>query len=90
MADTMLGWFEASAESPTEIYKVGQNTTRLLMSVGDLLVGWLLVRQSRIRKAKQPVAKFFCDTVLPELAARRKVLERTDNSLMEVGDEAFE
>src|SRR5262249_31797357 len=84
MADTMLAWFEASTDQPTEIYKVGQNTTRLLMSVGDLLIAWLLVRQARIRKGKAPVAKFFCDTVLPELTARRQVLERTDNSLMEV------
>ena len=90
MADTMLGWFEASAEQPDEIYKVGQNTSRLLMSVGDLLIAWLLVRQSKLKKSKQQVAKFFCATVLPELAARRKVLEHTDNSLMGVGDEAFE
>lgn len=90
MADTMLGWFEASAEQPDEIYKAGQNTTRLLMSVGDLLIAWLLVRQAKLKASKRQVAKFFCDTVLPELAARRQVLEGTDNSLMEVGDEAFE
>jgi len=89
MADTMLGWFEASHEEPTEIYKVGQNTTRLLMSVGDLLVAWLLVRQAKVKQSKRQVARFFCDTVLPELSTRRGVLERTDNSLMEVGDEAF-
>jgi len=90
MADIMLGWFEASAEEPDEIYKVGQNSTRLLMSVGDLLVAWLLVRQSKLKTSKKAVAKFFCETVLPELSARRRVLEQTDNSLMEVGDEAFE
>jgi len=90
MADTMLAWVEASADEPTEIYKVGQNTTRLLMSVGDLLIAWLLVRQAKLKTSKQPVAKFFCETVLPELSARRRVLEQTDNSLMEVGDEAFE
>ncbi|HZM78278.1 MAG TPA: acyl-CoA dehydrogenase [Candidatus Limnocylindrales bacterium] len=90
MTDTMLGWFEASTDEPTEIYKVGQNTTRLLMSVGDLLVAWLLVRQAKVKQSKRQVAKFFCDTVLPELTARRRVLERTDNSLMEIPDEAFE
>jgi Acetyl-CoA dehydrogenase C-terminal like/Acyl-CoA dehydrogenase, C-terminal domain len=90
MVDTMLRWFKASAQEPTEIYKVGQNTTRLLMSVGDLLVAWLLTRQSKIKDSKVPVARFFCATVLPELAARRRVLEQTDNALMEASDEAFQ
>jgi alkylation response protein AidB-like acyl-CoA dehydrogenase len=30
------------------IYKVGQNTTRLLLATGDLVVGWLLLRQADI------------------------------------------
>ena len=89
MVEEMLRWFKASAEEPTEIYKVGQNTTRLLMSVGDLLVAWLLLRQARLNDTKVPVARFFCATVLPELAARRRVVEQTDNALMEIGDEAF-
>jgi hypothetical protein len=29
---------------PRNIYKVGQNTTRLLMAAGDLVIGWLLLR----------------------------------------------
>ena len=29
---------------PRNIYKVGQNTTRLLMCAGDLVIGWLLLR----------------------------------------------
>jgi hypothetical protein len=30
------------------IYKVGQNTTRLLLATGDLVVGWLLLRQADV------------------------------------------
>jgi hypothetical protein len=30
------------------VYKVGQNTTRLLLASGDLVVGWLLLRQAEI------------------------------------------
>jgi hypothetical protein len=30
------------------VYKVGQNTTRLLIASGDLVVGWLLLRQAEI------------------------------------------
>ncbi len=30
------------------LYKVGQNTSRLLLAAGDLIVGWLLLRQAEI------------------------------------------
>ena len=32
----------------TNLYKVGQNTTRLLLAAGDLVVGWLLLRQAAV------------------------------------------
>jgi alkylation response protein AidB-like acyl-CoA dehydrogenase len=83
MVDTMLGWQKAAAEQPEEVYKVGQNTTRLLMSVGDLVIGWLLLKSARIAEAKRPVAEFFARNVLPELTSRRRVLEHTDNAVME-------
>jgi hypothetical protein len=104
MVETMKGWQDAASTDVTQIYKVGQNTTRLLMSVGDLVIGWLLARQAAIAAVALPtasaadvefyqgkvaVASFFARTVLPELATRRQVLEQTDNSLMEVADGAF-
>ena len=30
------------------VYKVGQNTSRLLLGAGDLVVGWLLLRQAEV------------------------------------------
>ncbi len=48
MAGTMAGFLMASAEQPAEIYKVGLNTTRLLMALGDLVVGWLLLTHAEI------------------------------------------
>ena len=36
---TMVGSLTASAEDVTNIYKVGQNTSRLLLACGDLVVG---------------------------------------------------
>jgi alkylation response protein AidB-like acyl-CoA dehydrogenase len=30
------------------LYKVGQNTTRLLLGAGDLVIGWLLLRQAEV------------------------------------------
>ncbi|WP_117212827.1 acyl-CoA dehydrogenase [Allorhizocola rhizosphaerae] len=97
MVDCMLRWIKASAQEPTEIYKVGQNTTRLLMSVGDLLVGWLLHRQAQIALGKTDpfyvgkvaVARFFEATVLPTLTTNRRIVEQTDNALMDVDSESF-
>ena len=38
----------ASADQPAEVYKVGLNTTRLLMALGDLVIGWLLATHAEI------------------------------------------
>jgi hypothetical protein len=45
---SLFGYAAASQQDPAEIYKVGQHSVRLLMSVGDLLVGWLLLRQAEV------------------------------------------
>jgi hypothetical protein len=37
-----------SLEKPEEIYKVGQNSVRLLYAFGDLILAWLLGRQAEI------------------------------------------
>jgi alkylation response protein AidB-like acyl-CoA dehydrogenase len=90
------------------VYKVGQNTSRLLLAAGDLVVGWLLLRQAEVAKAalertggplsdrdrsfyegKVAAASFFARTVLPRIAAERAVAEATDNSLMDLPEDAF-
>ncbi len=42
------GYVGASLQQPDEIYRVGLNTTRLLLALGDLIVGWLLGRQAEV------------------------------------------
>jgi alkylation response protein AidB-like acyl-CoA dehydrogenase len=93
-------------DDPRNIYKVGQNTTRLLLSAGDIMVGYLLLRQAAVAltkldgdevsdadrhfyAGKPAVARFFAQTVLPELAARRETVENADNALMDIAEEAF-
>ncbi|MDT4919734.1 MAG: hypothetical protein QOI15_636, partial [Pseudonocardiales bacterium] len=39
-------------EDVTNVYKVGQNATRALMSAGDLMVGYLLLRQAAVALVK--------------------------------------
>jgi hypothetical protein len=45
---------DASAEGGDlrNIYKVGLNTTRLLMALGDVVCGWLLLRQAEVALEK--------------------------------------
>jgi len=87
------------------LYKVGQNTTRLLLAAGDLVVGWLLLRQADIAltaleagasakdvdfyTGKVAAAQFYARQVLPRLAAERAMAEASDNDLMDVPESAF-
>lgn len=48
MADAMAGWTIASVEVPREVYRTGANTTRFLLALGDVVIGWLLLRQAEI------------------------------------------
>ncbi|GAA0405429.1 acyl-CoA dehydrogenase [Acrocarpospora corrugata] len=103
MADTMAGWAIGSLETPKEVYKVGLNTTRFLMSLGDLILGWLLLRQAEVALnalgesdrdrdfylGKVASASFFATTVLPRLSAERQVLMATGQELMDLPEEAF-
>jgi hypothetical protein len=52
MVTAMHGFLFGSAEQPEQIYRVGLNTTRLLLALGDLLIGWLLARQAEIAQAR--------------------------------------
>lgn len=47
MTRTMM----ASDQQPSEIYKVGLNTSRLLMCLGDLVCAWLMLRAGEIAYA---------------------------------------
>ena len=48
MVTALHGYLAAGAEQPAEVNRVGLHTTRLLMALGDLVIGWLLVRQAEV------------------------------------------
>ncbi|ATY15621.1 acyl-CoA dehydrogenase [Amycolatopsis sp. AA4] len=105
MLGSLIGYLTSSQEDPQNINKVGQHTVRLLMSVGDLLVGWKLLQGAEVAlgkldngasakdkpfyEGKLAVASFFAKTVLPELTSRRAIVEAADNALMDVDEAAF-
>jgi alkylation response protein AidB-like acyl-CoA dehydrogenase len=105
MVGTLVGFLTSAQGDVTNIYKVGQNTTRLLYALGDLVVAWLLLRQAVVAEAalaanpsaadrafytgKLAAASFFARQVLPQISAQRAIAEATDNALMDVPEDAF-
>ncbi len=101
----MHGYLAGSLEQPAEIYRAGLNTTRLLLALGDLVIGWLLARQAEVALARldegpQPAdrsfyegkvagAAFFAATVLPRLSSEREIAEATSLDLMELSEDSF-
>jgi len=87
------------------IYKVGLNTSRLLMALGDIVCAWLLLRGAEVAleklggdvsardkafyEGKVAAAQFFAHTNLPRLTAERAIAEATDLSLMDLDEASF-
>jgi alkylation response protein AidB-like acyl-CoA dehydrogenase len=105
MAATLTGFLMAAQEDSKSIYKVGTGSVRFLMSVGDLVMGWLLLRQAAVAIAaldagaagaehsfyegKIAAASFFAKNFLPLLTSVRQVIETVDNEIMELDEAAF-
>jgi hypothetical protein len=51
MVSALHSYLSASISQPQEINKIGFNTSRLLLALGDLIIGWLLVRQAEVATA---------------------------------------
>src|SRR4051794_35748203 len=87
------------------IYKVGLNTSRLLMMLGDVVCAWLLLKGAEVAleklsgevsakdkafyEGKVAAAQFFAHHNLPRLSAELAIAEATDLSLMDLDEAAF-
>src|SRR3954469_17134534 len=105
MAATLTGYLMSAQENPENLYKVGLGSVRFLMSVGDLVIGWLLARQAAVAiqaldagasgddrafyEGKVAVASFFAKNMLPLLTSTRAVIDTLDNEIMELDEAAF-
>ncbi len=103
MVGSLVAFLTDAAEDARNVYKVGLNTTRLLLALGDLVIGWLLLRQADVALAKLTAgerdkefyagkvsaARFFAATRLPLLSAERAIAEATDLDLMDLDEAAF-
>jgi alkylation response protein AidB-like acyl-CoA dehydrogenase len=110
MVGTMINTLMSADESAEggdirNIYKVGLNTSRLLMVLGDVVCAWLLLRGAEVAleklagdvsaadkvfyEGKVAAAQFFARTNLPRVTAEVAIAEATDLSLMDLDEAAF-
>jgi alkylation response protein AidB-like acyl-CoA dehydrogenase len=103
--NTMTGYLVESQQSARELYRVGLESVPFLLAVGDLLIGWLLLRQAEIALAaldrdpaaadrafyngKVAAANFFVKNMLPRLTADRGIAANVDLAIMDLREEAF-
>lgn len=101
----MINDLMSSAEELRNIYKVGLNTSRLLMVLGDVVCAWLLLRQAEVAleklagdvsdkdkafyEGKVLAAQFFAQTNLPKISAERAIAEATTLDLMDLDEASF-
>jgi alkylation response protein AidB-like acyl-CoA dehydrogenase len=105
MVGTLTGYLMDSQQSSRELYRVGLGSVSFLLAVGDLFIGWMLLRGAEIAldaldgdpsdrdrafyAGKIAVARFFARNVLPRLTAERKILQSVDLNPMELDEAAF-
>ena len=96
---------DPSTGDPRQVYKVGLNTSRLLMALGDVIGAYLLLRQARVALSaleqapsatdrafydgKIASARFFAATVLPRVSAERAIGVATTLLPMDVAEAAL-
>ena len=105
MAASLTGYLMSAQEDPKNVYKVGLGSVWFLMSVGDLVLGWLLQRQAVVAiekldggaagaeksfyEGKVAAASFFAKSFLPLLTSTRATVDHLDNDVMELDEAAL-
>ncbi len=100
----MINDLMSAQEDIKNIYKVGLNTTRLLMALGDVVCSWLLLRGAEVALAKLDggagndqayyegkvaAAQWFAQINLPRLSAELKIAQATGLDVMDLDEAAF-
>ncbi|GAA2018824.1 MULTISPECIES: acyl-CoA dehydrogenase [Nocardioides] len=105
MVGHMINDLMSAQDEIRNIYKVGLNTSRLLMALGDVVCGWLLLRQAEVAleklggepsakdkafyEGKVAAAQFFAQYNLPKISAERAIAEATGLDLMDLDEASF-
>jgi alkylation response protein AidB-like acyl-CoA dehydrogenase len=104
MVGTLTEHLMSAQEDPEKLYLIGLGAVPLLMAVGDLMVGWMLLREAGVALEKLPestgddhdfytgkitVANFFARAHLPQVSAARATIESLDLDVMQMPEGAF-
>ncbi|GAA1510235.1 acyl-CoA dehydrogenase [Nocardioides humi] len=104
MVGLMINDLMSAQDEIKNIYKVGLNTTRLLMALGDVVCAWLLLRGAEVALArldgdagneqayyegKVAAAQWFAQLNLPRVSAELKIAQATGLDVMELDEAAF-
>ncbi|GAA3830150.1 acyl-CoA dehydrogenase [Nocardioides panacisoli] len=104
MVNDLMSADASSGGELRNVYKVGLNSTRLLMVLGDVVVGWLLLRGAEVAldklsgdvggdkafyEGKVAAAQFFATQVLPKVSAEVAIGQATDLALMDLDEASF-
>ena len=104
MVSLMINDLMSAQDEIKNIYKVGLNTTRLLMALGDVVCAWLLLRGAEVALAKLDggagndqayyegkvaAAQWFAQLNLPRLSAELKIAQATGLDVMDLDEAAF-
>ncbi|GAA4121296.1 acyl-CoA dehydrogenase [Nocardioides fonticola] len=104
MVGLMINDLMSAEGEITNIYKVGLNTSRLLMALGDVVCSWLLLRQAEVAlqklggdpgkdkafyEGKVAAARFFAQYNLPKISAELAIAQATTLDIMELDEDAF-
>lgn len=99
--ETMLG--ALMGKLGESLYHAGMQGNRVLMSVAEVIIGWLLVRHAAVALERTKVnpgdkafytgklasARWYCREVLPNISHAARMVEQSALDLMEVPEEAF-
>ncbi|UVE96842.1 acyl-CoA dehydrogenase [Dietzia sp. B32] len=104
MVGTLTEHLMGAQEDPEKLYLIGLGAVPLLMAVGDLMVGWMLLREAGVALDRLPeatgddhdfytgkvtVANFFARAHLPQVGAARATIEALDVDVMHMPEGAF-
>ncbi|MCT1433364.1 acyl-CoA dehydrogenase C-terminal domain-containing protein [Dietzia maris] len=104
MVGSLTEHLMGAQEDPEKLYLIGLGAVPLLMAVGDLMVGWMLLREAGVALDRLPeatgddhdfytgkvtVANFFARAHLPQVGAARATIEALDVDVMHMPEGAF-
>ncbi|KRB78595.1 butyryl-CoA dehydrogenase [Nocardioides sp. Root190] len=100
----MINDLMSAQDDIRNIYKVGLNTSRVLMALGDVVCSWLLLRGAEVAlgklagdagadkayyEGKVAAAQWFAQLNLPRLSAELRIAEGTNLAIMDLDEASF-